>query len=46
MIYTQNARGLWRWPRDPDANIIVDAPPDLSKHKYIIDYMRQQDVGA
>jgi hypothetical protein len=45
-IYTQNARGLWHRRRDPDGNILVDAPPDLSKLKYIIDYMRQQDVGA
>ncbi len=46
MIYTQNASGLWHRPRDPDGNIIDDAPPDLSKLEYIIDYMRQQDVGA
>jgi hypothetical protein len=46
MIYTQNAKGLWRRPRDPDGNIIVDAPPDLSKLEYIIDYMCQQNFGA
>jgi hypothetical protein len=46
MVYTQNARGLWCCPQDPDGNILVDAPPDLSKLEYIIDYMRQQDVGA
>jgi hypothetical protein len=27
-------------------NILVDHPPDLSKLEYIIDYMRQNDVGA
>jgi hypothetical protein len=46
MIHTRNARGLWHRPRDPDGNILVDAPPDLSKLEYIIDYMYQQDVGA
>ena len=45
-IYTQNARGLWRRPRDLDGNILVDAPPDLTKLEYIIDYMRQHDVGS
>ena len=30
-IYTQNAQGLWRHPRDADGNILVDKPPDLSK---------------
>ncbi len=45
-IYAPNARGLWRCPQDPDGNILVDAPPDLSKLKYIIDYMRQHDIGA
>jgi hypothetical protein len=39
-IYTQNAQGLWRCPRDPDGNILVDQPPDLSKLEYIIDYMQ------
>ncbi len=46
IIYTQNARGLWLCPQDPDGNILIDAPPDLSKLEYIIDYMQQQDVGA
>ena len=45
-IYTQNAQGLWRCPRDPDGNILVDQPPDLSKLEYIIDYMRQKNIGA
>ncbi len=45
-IYTQNAQGLWRRPRDADGNILVDNPPDLSKLEYLIDYMRQNDVGA
>jgi hypothetical protein len=45
-IYTQNARGLWQLPQDPDRNILVDAPPDLSKVKYIVDYMCQHNVGA
>ena len=45
-IYTQNAQGLWRRPRDADGNILVDKPPDLSKLEYLIDYMRQNDVGA
>jgi hypothetical protein len=40
-IYTQNAQGLWHCPRDPDGNILVDKPPDLSKLEYLIDYMRQ-----
>ncbi len=46
VIYTQNARRLWSRSRDLDGNIIVDAPPDLSKLEYIIDYMRQLEVGA
>ena len=45
-IYAQNAQGLWRRPRDADGNILVDKPPDLSKLEYLIDYMRQNDVGA
>jgi hypothetical protein len=45
-IYTQNAQGLWHRPRDLDGNILVDHPPDLSKLEYIIDYMRQKDIGA
>ena len=45
-IYTQNARGLWWRPRDDDANILVDAPPDLMKLEYIIDHMQAHDVGA
>ena len=36
-IYTQNAQGLWRRPRDADGNILVDKPPDLSKLEYLID---------
>ncbi len=46
MIYTQNVHGLWRHPQDPNGNILVDAPPDLSKVKYIVDYMHQHDVRA
>jgi hypothetical protein len=45
-IYTQNARGLWRRPHDLNGDIIVDAPPDLTKLENIIDYMRQHDVGS
>ena len=45
-IYTQNARGLWRHPRDLNGDIIVDAPPDLTKLEYIIDFMQQHDVGS
>jgi exonuclease III len=45
-VYTQNAQGLWRCPRDPDGNILVDKPPDLSKLEYLIDYMCQNDIGA
>jgi hypothetical protein len=45
-IYTQNAQGLWRRPRDADGAILVDQPPDLSKLEYLIDYMCQNDVGA
>ena len=45
-VYTQNAQGLWHRPRDSDGNILVDRPPDLSKLEYLIDYMRQHDVGA
>ena len=45
-IYTQNAHGLWHCPRDADGNILVDKPPDLSKLEYLIDYMRQNDVGV
>ncbi len=45
-IYTQNAQGLWHCPRDADGNILVDKPPDLSKLEYLIDYMRQNNVGA
>jgi hypothetical protein len=45
-IYTQNAQDLWRRPRDQDGNILVDKPPDLFKLEYLIDYMRQNDVGA
>ncbi len=45
-IYTQNAQGLWRRPRDTDGNILVDAPPDLTKLEYIIDHMRAHDIGA
>ncbi len=39
-------KGLWRCPRDPEGNILVDQPPDLSKLQYLIDCMRQNDVGA
>ena len=45
-IYTQNVRGLWRRPRDLNGDILVDAPPDLTKLEYIIDYMRQHHVGS
>ena len=45
-IYTQNSQGLWRHPRDAEGNILVDHPPDLLKLEYIIDFMRQHDVGA
>jgi hypothetical protein len=45
-IYTQNAQGFWRHPRDPDSNIFVNKPPDLSKLEYLIGYMRQNDIGA
>jgi hypothetical protein len=45
-IYTHNARGLWQRLRDTDGNILVDAPPDLLKVEYILDYMRQHYVGA
>jgi hypothetical protein len=45
-VYTQNAQGLWHHPRDPEGNILVDRPPDLSKLEYLIDFMRQNDVGA
>ena len=38
-IYTQNARGRWRRPRDTNGDIIVDASPDLTKLEYIIDYI-------
>ena len=30
IIYTQNAQGLWRRPRDANGNILVNQPPDLS----------------
>jgi hypothetical protein len=46
IIYTQDAQGLWHCPRDPDGNIFVNKPPDLSKLEYLIDYMRQNNVGA
>jgi hypothetical protein len=45
-IYTQNSQGLWRRPRDTKGNILIDHPPDLLKLEYIIDFMRQHDVGA
>ncbi len=45
-IYTQNARGLWQHPRDTDGNILVDAPPDLTKLEYIIDHVHAHDIGA
>ena len=45
-IYTQNSQGLWHRPRDTEGNILVDHPPDLLKLEYIVDCMRQYDVGA
>jgi hypothetical protein len=45
-IHTQNAQGLWHRPRDPDGNILVEKPPDLSKLEYLINYMRQNNVGV
>jgi hypothetical protein len=45
-IYTQNAQSLWRCPRDPDGNILVNKPPDLSKLEYLIDYMHQNVIGV
>ncbi len=45
-IYTQNALGLWFCPRDPESNILINLPPDLSKLEYLIDFMHQNDVGA
>ncbi len=45
-IYTQNAQGLWRRPRDPDGNLLIDQLPDLSKLEYIIYYMRPKNIGA
>jgi hypothetical protein len=45
-IYTQNAQGLWHHPRDPEGNILVNLPPDLSKLEYLFDFMHQNDVGA
>ena len=30
----------WKYPR------LADHPPDLSKLEYIVDYMRQTDIGA
>jgi hypothetical protein len=45
-IYTQNVRGLWCRPHDREGNILLDYPPDTSKLKQLIDFMRTNDVGA
>ncbi len=45
-IYTQNARGLWQRPQDTNGYILVDAPSDLLKVEYIVDYLRQHNVGS
>ena len=36
-IFTQNVQGLWRRPRDPEGNILLNRPADTSKMENIID---------
>jgi hypothetical protein len=45
-IFTQNVQSLWHCPRDTEGNILLGRPPDISKLEYIIDYMRNNNVGA
>ncbi len=45
-IFTQNVQGLWRCPKDPEGNILLNHSADTSKMEYIIDYMTTNDIGV